>query len=542
MTMNPIYNGTLKDFGSNDDQGTAESLYSKLTVEREPFLRRGRKCAKYTIPSLLPPEGHNQHENFDTPYQGVGARGVNNLTSKLSLTLFPPNTPFLRYMFDEKTLVELEQENEEVRAKLDEALARRERAITKFIEMSGDRVHLNLTLKHLLVTGNALPYVPMKGKMSVFPLDRYVCKRDGEGNVLHIITKETLSPIALPDKIKPIVLAKTDMESQDGNHKNCEIYTHIYKEESGNHKSYQEVKGVRVPDSEGTYPADKLPWLALRNIEVPGEDYGRSYVEEYLGDLINLEGLEKSINEGSSASAKMLFMVAPGTATKKSDVAKAKNCDVITGRADDVTVLQAQKHHDLAVGERRAASIEERLAHAFLLNTSIQRNAERVTAEEIRYMAGELETILGGQYTMYSNEVQLPYANLKIARMEKEGRLDSLPKDIVKPVVVTGMEALGRGNDLNQLNGFLAQLTQLAQVVGPEQIAMRINLADLITRMGTGHGIDLKGLINSEQKIQMMQQEQQQQAQQQAMQESMMNQAGPVITKSMEMQQQQNVA
>ncbi|UZT50437.1 head-to-tail connector protein [Enterobacter phage 04_vB_Eclo_IJM] len=35
-----------------------------------------------------------------------------------------------------------------------------------------------------------------------------------------------------------------------------------------------------------------------------------------------------------------------------------------------------------------ADAIEQRLGWAFLLNSAVQRNAERVTAEEIRYVAG----------------------------------------------------------------------------------------------------------------------------------------------------------
>ena len=51
--------------------------------------------------------------------------------------------------------------------------------------------------------------------------------------------------------------------------------------------------------------------------------------------------------------------------------------------------------------------IEERLAFDFLLNSAIQRKAERVTAEEIRYMAQELETAQGGVYSILSQEMQL---------------------------------------------------------------------------------------------------------------------------------------
>ena len=47
------------------------------------------------------------------------------------------------------------------------------------------------------------------------------------------------------------------------------------------------------------------------------------------------------------------------------------------------------------------------------------RSAERVTAEEVRYMAQELETALGGVYSILSQEFQYPFVNLLLGRMEQ---------------------------------------------------------------------------------------------------------------------------
>ena len=162
--------------------------------------------------------------------------------------------------------------------------------------------------------------------------------------------------------------------------------------------------------------------------------------------------------------------------------------------------------------------IEERLAYSFLLNTAIQRNAERVTAEEIRFMAQELESALGGVYSVLSQEMQLPLVNILMKRMSATKKIPKLPKGTVTPVIVTGVEALGRGNDLNKLRTYIQDLVQLSQV-SPETI-QRVNFDDLVTRLATGHGIDTTGLIKTEQELQA-----EMQAQQQAQQEQMVNEA-----------------
>ena len=86
---------------------TAKSRYNTLEAIRDPFLDRARDSAEFTIPSIMPREYHSKHTTLHTPYQGIGARGTNNLSSKLLLALLPPNQPFFRLTLDEFTLSEL---------------------------------------------------------------------------------------------------------------------------------------------------------------------------------------------------------------------------------------------------------------------------------------------------------------------------------------------------------------------------------------------------------------------------------------------------
>ena len=48
---------------------------------------------------------------------------------------------------------------------------------------------IHQALKHLVVTGNALVFMGKDG-LKMYPLNRYVLNRDGDGNVTEIVTKE----------------------------------------------------------------------------------------------------------------------------------------------------------------------------------------------------------------------------------------------------------------------------------------------------------------------------------------------------------------
>ena len=172
--------------------------YENMAADRDAFLSRARSCAELTIPTLLPPEGHNGSSNYNTPFQSVGARGVNNLASKLLMTLLPPNTPFFRLTIDDFDLVELGGDQ---RGKAEEALARIERSATQIVESKAIRVPTFEALKQLIVTGNALVHMPPKGGMKIYRLDRYVVQRDTMGNLLKIVVKENVAYDALPPEI-----------------------------------------------------------------------------------------------------------------------------------------------------------------------------------------------------------------------------------------------------------------------------------------------------------------------------------------------------
>jgi hypothetical protein len=478
--------------------GTAQGRYQSCMIDREIFLERARDASELTLPTLIPPKTASNVTRYPTPYQGIGARGVNNLASKLLLALVPPNSPFFRMKIDDFVIKELEGD-QNLKTDIESSLSQIERAIMTDIELNADRVAIFEALKHLIIAGNVLLYVSENG-LRVFSLDRFICKRDPMGNVKEIITKESLSYNTLPEEIQKLIGGRLEADE-----KNCDLYTYVYREKN-KYIVYQEIKGLEVPKSRGSFPLDASPYIPLRWNRIDNEDYGRGFVEEYYGDLRSLEGLTKAIVEGSAAASKVLFMVSPSGTTRARKLAESPNGAIIEGQAGDVSVLQLNKFADFRIAYDTMARIEQRLQLAFLLNASVQRDAERVTAEEIRYMAQELEDTLGGVYSILSQEFQLPFIMRKMRMMEKAGKLPQLPKNTVKPSIITGLEALGRGNDKNKLISFL---TTLAGTLGPEVIQQYVNVSDAIKRLATSEGIDPEGLIKSQEEIQAEMQQQQ---------------------------------
>ena len=490
-------NYTLNTSTVTEDKSSVESQFSKMEIDREVYLERAREVSKLTIPHLYPPKGANEATEYPTPYQSVGSRGVTNLASKLMLALFPPQAPFFRLDVDELVYKQIEGDPEQ-KATIEQGLAKIEKAVMDSIESNNDRVAVYEALKHLIVSGNVLLKLTDEG-LRTYSLNNYVVKRDPQGKILKIIVKEGISPNTVPEKIRKAIGDKLDNEQ-----KSLNLYTCVYREKNRFYV-HQEIAKQKV--FEKYYELEKLPFIALRFNRIDGMNYGRGHCETFEGDLRSLEGLTRAILEGSSASSKMLFMIAPNGSTRASSVAKAPNGAIIEGNASDVSVLQANKFNDFRVAYEMMGRIEQRLQFAFLLNASVQRQAERVTATEVQLIANELNDALGGVYGILTTEFQLPYINTKLDMLREQKLLPDLPKELVKTKIIVGMEALGRASDRLRLLQFM---TDLSNTLGAETLASYINLDDAIKKFAVANGIDTGGLIKSQEQIQQEAQAQQQ--------------------------------
>ena len=492
---------------------SAKERYDYLSSERAQYLTEAEDAGKLTLPYLI--RGHEENskgmKNLKTPWQSVGAKGVVALASKLSLSLVPPQTSFFKLQLDESQLGT--DFPPEVKSELDLSFAKIERTILDAIAASDDRVIIHQALQHLVVAGNALIFMGKAG-LKLFPLNRFVIERDGNGDVIEIVTKERINKKLLGEyapKDEEMPLVETDEPEEQ----ECDVYTHVTRD-NNRFIWHQEVYGKIIPKSQSKAPVEATPWLPLRFNSVDGEDYGRGRVGQFIGDLKSLEALSQALVEGSAAAAKVVFVVSPSSTTKPHTLAQAGNGAIVQGRPDDIGVVQVGKTADFSTANELMNRLETRLSEAFLILNV--RQSERTTAEEVRMTQLELEQQLGGLFGLLTVEFLVPYLNRKLNVFQKTGEIPRIPKGMVKPIIVAGINALGRGQDVQSLGQFLQTI---AQTMGPEAIQQYINPDEVIKRLAAAQGIDVLNLVKSVQELQ----QEQQAAQQQQMEQTAMEQA-----------------
>ncbi len=498
----------------------ARERYSKLSANRTSFLDTAVECSELTLPYLVQHDirqrGGKQH--LTQPWQSVGAKAVVTLAAKLMLAILPPSTSFFKLQVKDDKLGE--EIDPATRSELDLSFSKIERMILEYIAASNDRVVVHQALKHLIVSGNALIFMGKNG-LKHFPLQRYVVNRDGNGNVLEIITKEIISRSVLGFEPKPKAPNDPNTEVEGSDEDDAEVYTCVKQDErSGRWIWHQEIDDVIIPESRSSAPKNASPWLVLRFNTVDGEDYGRGRVEEFIGDLRSLNGLSQALVEGSSVAAKVVFTVSPSATTKPQTLAQAGNGAIIQGRPEDVGVVQVGKSADFATASQMVMGLEKRISDAFLILNV--RDSERTTAEEVRMTQLELEQQLGGLFSLLTVEFLIPYLDRTLHILQRSNQLPKIPKDLVRPQIVAGVNALGRGQDRESLTQFVGTI---AQTMGPEALMKFVDPSEYIKRLAASQGIDVLNLVKSEQQLQ---QEMQQQQQAQQMQ-SMTEQAGQLM-------------
>lgn len=495
----------------NVNQNKSSKLYEINKPQRDIVLKRAQDCSLLTLSYIQPENEFSENEILDQKYSSFVSMCINNLSSKFMLSLLPPMFPFFKLKPNRKIIESLKDDKAKL-YKIEQNIIQIETDIMDFINTMNYRSKFSEVIKYLIVTGNCL--VELKEcdnedlKMIEYKLDKYIVKRDKSEYIKYIIIKELSYVDDLPELYKEI---GDKLKDNNG------VVT-LYKTIKRNNdtKKYdvwlEFEDGTIVEESKETYKPEHLPFLHLRWTSISGEDYGRSMVEQYFGDVVSNEGINQNIQEFTAAAAKIVNLVDPNSYTSPVELSNSKSGDYLIGSANDVTTISLNKSSDFSIVDKVRTDLRADLARAFLMTDSIRRNAERVTAEEIQTMANELETSLGGIYSILSQEFQVPFVKILMNHLKIK-----LDENLVKASIVTGLDAIGRTIELQKLNQFIGALNIL-----PDNEKAKINYKNILTSYSNFIGINTSGYFYSDEEIQ--KEQDRQMAQQMMLQQAQISQ------------------
>lgn len=484
---------------------------------------RNEKYARWTLPYLYPRE-EEKHKELDTDLDSIGARAVNHLSNKLTETLFPSYRSFLRLDVNEDVQSELE-ESDVPMEELDKALIRGEKRVLRDLDKMGHRTAATMAAKYLIVTGNTLMYYP-DGKTQVYSLRDYCVVRDLSGNVIEIVTQDMKAFETFSDEVQGKLRAYAkEKKYEDGT--DVVLYTQIKLQDNGKYAVRQAADMVELEINKNEYAKKDLPWIPLTWNLVRGEDYGRGMVEDYRGAFGAIDVLSQSLIEGIISAAALKFLVNPASVVDVKELNDSPNGSYHVGRDGDVVAVKSDKHLDFQQVRQVLEDYQRQIGQAFLLNSEVTRDAERVTAEEIRQDAQELEMQYGGIYSRFTEDWQEPVAHLLLSKQDIV-----VNEETIFPTIVTGLDTLSRMGDIDNYRMFTNDLSLVATL--PETVQEYLKTGELITWVGNNRGIDYSKFIKTTQEV--INERQQAMQQQQAMMQEetgnqMLQDAGKEIVK-----------
>lgn len=452
---------------------TPKEFYNKFMAGRTDHEDTAKEISALTLPYIMMEDGATSSTKYkDKIAQAFCGRLVNTLKSKMGMSLLPPSTSSFRLEPDNTALDAITQGDPDAKAVIYSELSARTGDINREIEVQQIRDTIFDMLTQLIVVGCVI-----------------MEKKDGKGIKLHTLRNFTVDldsrgeprAMCVVEKLKDLPEGVTPPTEKD----EYDLYTLIERDPTiGDWVLRQEIDGELVGE-EISYSEEKLPFQYVGWTWTDGDRYHRPYAEDYLPDMEQYNQLSDLITKGSIVASKViLFVDQKGNRTRKIDVAKSKNGAVIDGRADDVTALQLQKNFDFQVPMERLQDIGRNLSSAFLMNESVTRDAERVTAQEIRFMAQELEmSSLSGVYS-------------KLAKKVSKWIVEQVMNEIgikfkgIRVNVITGLDALGRSQEAQKLDSYVQRMGALGMTHWLDQ-------GELAQRYASFDGIDTTNLLKT---------------------------------------------
>lgn len=496
------------DLTQESPEGYIKERAGVLSTYRDPYLNRAYNYAKVTLPYIINETEDNSSSEVQLDYNSIGAEYTNHLANRYMNDLFPANRSFfkLRIQDDEIT--------GESDAKQDELLVQGERAARWQFEKRQCRMSYLDALKHCIVTGNALVYYPPDQEIGVqtYALDEYYVMRAPDGTILEIITEDKIAIANLDPDIKQQVISELDLDvDSDLYSETAIIYTYI-RLDPENNKQYvvdQAIEGIPLDGTLQTYPKELLPWMPLVWNLTRRENYGRGLIEDHYGSFWALSVLTEALVTGGAILTDFKFFVRPGSMLDVTEMNASASGTYHYADPDDVGTLDHGKANDFKFILELINWYQQKLGKVFLVLSSQMRSAERVTAEENRLRAQELDTAHGGTFSNFSQIWQAPTANLLMRDINVD-----LKGSGVEPVIITGLDAMGRTADNEKFLYLVNDLAAMQNI--PEEVRGRIKPDELLLFLSHGRDVDITKLVMT------IEEYQQAQAEQAAAQQAMM--------------------
>jgi len=495
--------------------------FKRLDGLRQNRIDASEQFAYFTIPSVFPRDDVGDDTAAVGMLDSIGSAVVNHFANKLVTTLFSPNRPFFRLIPDNtsKAVKRLEQaiegddpeEQAQAQAAFDKLRTKFvsvEKNSVRYLERIGYRTSATMAAKLLIVTGDVVIRSAKNEKSAAYSMRDYVCEKDMTGRDVVLIVRDNLVFGALRPEQQREVVNNSDVATEYVASSPITVYTRLELREDGRYTITQAIDNYDILDDEERVVTEKAsPFTHLSWNLTRGENYGRGLVEDFSGSFHMIDSFTDFQSKMGAKMADFKIMVDPASGIDVEQLNNSETGTYIAGKPGDVQNLTTGMDTSLQYLEAIIQTHKRQISAAFLYQTGQTRDAERVTAEEIRENAAELEIAHGGVYSRFAADWQAKVANEAVQALGED------MGDVVEPQIMTGMDSLSRTGEMQAVRVWMNDLTMTAQI--PDDVRAWLKAGKFAQYAAIQRGVDHGAFVKSEAEFQ---QEQDQLREQQAAQ------------------------
>ena len=489
-------------------------MFTKLKAKRSSWETNWELCAKYTMPQMYLEDSVRESgvEPEDLVIgDSIGYECLNNFISQILKIAFPAQGAFFRVTkkkgntpnFD---LLAKNKHDAIFRSLEDESMTA--------LYRKGLHAQKTMLLGTMLCLGDVVYKIPKaKGeKIQVYDLNDVVIKRRRNGNVTDMIICEEVEFKYLPEDARVILQTKGKRKySMDDVVKH---YTHVCLNDHNKKTVKYSVDDISLDTAENFTPSELCEYQIGSLTLKRGSNYAVGVVQQYLPDIHKANVYADTATDTAVVGSLVNWAIDPKANIRPEEFANREQGQPFGVKPADVQAIQANVGQHLQITQSMYNDIVQKLSRVFLLPNAVQRDAERVTAQEIRMVSQRLEETHNGLKAMIAENLQRPLAHLGLDAIDDE-ELNKY-KGEVEISVVTAMEAQSRSMELDNMMASIGDTTVFNSV--PPQVAERMKLPEVLNTIFTSRNTNADTFIKTEEEFQAEQQamaerEQAQQAQ-----------------------------
>lgn len=477
-------------------------MFTELKASRSSWEDNWELCAKYTMPQMYLEDSVRESgvEPEDLVIgDSIGYEALNNFISQILKIAFPAQGAFFRVTKKKGNTPNFDALPKN---KHDAIFRRLEDESMTALYKKGLHAQKTMLLGTMLCLGDVVYKVPKaKGeKIQVYDLNDVVLKRRRNGDITDIIICEGIEFKHLPEFARVILQTKGKRKySMDDIVK---FYTHVRLNEHGKKTVAHSVDDISLDTPVNFTPTELCEYQVGSLTLKRGSNYAIGVVQQYLPDIHKANVYADTATDTAVVGSLVNWAISPKANIRPDEFADREQGQPFGVNPADIQPIQANVGQHLQITQLMYNEIVQKLSRVFLLPNAIQRDAERVTAQEIRMISQRLEETHNGLKAMIAENLQRPLAHLGLDSIDDE-ELNKY-KGEVEISVVTAMEAQSRSMELDNMMASLGDTTVLNSV--PPQVQDRIKLPEVLSTIFNSRNTNSDTFVKTEDEFQAEQQ------------------------------------